>query len=150
MYTSVILQPVTDKEKMIFLEMAQRYFTELNPRFVPDDDWKANYFETILSNPNMFLRWIIADGERTGFILYGIEHHRFLPRTVGVIYELYVQPNYRKRGLAMACAKQAIKELQNCGVAKIQIEIMVNNDKAKELWKKLGFVKVSERYVLGG
>jgi len=139
---------VAPSERSEFMKLAQRHFTELDSTFVPHEDWKREYFENIRSNPNFFLRWIQHRGERAGFILFGIEKHRFLPRKTGMIYELYILPQFRKRGLAHMCAAQAIRELQVLGPSKIQLEVMEGNAAAMALWKSLDFQKVSERLVL--
>jgi ribosomal protein S18 acetylase RimI-like enzyme len=139
---------VAPSERAQFLQMAQQHFSELNPSFVPAEDWKAHYFETIQSNPAYRLRWILHGGARVGFILFGIESHRFLPRKTGIIYELYVAPQFRRRGIARACAEQAISELRSLGPSKIQLEVMEGNAGAAALWKSLHFEKVSERLVL--
>lgn len=139
---------IAPSERSQFLHMAQQHFSELNPSFVPADDWKAHYFEAIQANPKYFLRWILQHGERTGFILFGIEDHKFLPRQSGVIYELFVAPEFRRRGIARAAALQAITELWSLGPSKIQIELVDENTGAAAFWKSLHFQKVSERLVL--
>lgn len=145
----MLLTPVERGEKSAFLAMAERHFKELNPEFVPMEDWRRCYFESIQSNQRMSLQWITRDGARAGFILFGFEGHRFLPRQTGMIYELYVAPEYRRRGVGEASARLAVEFLQQRHAAKIQLEVMDGNDKAAALWKKLGFAKVSERFVLG-
>ena len=128
--------------------MAVQYFSELSESFTPHRDWKQHYFETIQAGTNVFLRWIEADGERAGFILFGIEKHRFLPRKSGKVYELYVAPAFRGRGIARACAGQAIKEMWEFGPSKIELEVVEGNAQALALWKSMGFRKASERFVL--
>jgi ribosomal protein S18 acetylase RimI-like enzyme len=128
--------------------MAIQHFSEVNSSFVPHDDWTLHYFETIQNNPQISLRWVFWNGERVGFILFGIEKHRFLPRTSGAIYELYVAPSFRKRGIARITAQQAIKELWERGPSKIQLEVVGGNAAAAALWRSLQFRKVSERFVL--
>lgn len=145
----MLLTPVERGEKAVFLAMAERHFKELNPEFVPMEDWQRGYFESIQANERMSLQWIMRDGARAGFILFGFESHRFLPRKTGMIYELYVAPEYRRRGVGEASARLAVEFLQQRHAAKIQLEVMDGNDKAAALWKKLGFAKVSERFVLG-
>jgi len=94
-------------------------------------------------------RHIAMDGtERAGFILFGMERHRFLPRETGVIYDLYVAPEYRKKGIAHRCAGQAIAELRSLGPRKIQLETVEGNGNARALWSSLGFEKVADRFVL--
>lgn len=136
----------TDREA--FLAMAERLFRGLNPGFVPHDDWKQFYFENILGTAGMSLRWIVVDESRAGFVLFGLEAHRFLPRFNGMIYELYVEPDFRRKGVAQIVARQAIRELRSKSPSKIQLEVMEGNHAAAALWESLGFRKVSERYVL--
>lgn len=131
-----------------FLAMAERLFRGLNPNFVPQADWKQSYFENILGNALLSLRWIVVDGDQAGFVLFGLEAHRFLPRINGMIYELYIEPQFRRKGIAQTVARQVIQELQAQSPAKIQLEVMEGNRAAAALWVSLGFRKVSERYVL--
>ena len=142
------MRPITVSERDEFLRMAVRHFSELNGSFVPQDDWKEHYFATILANPQYFLRWIVCDEKCAGFILFGLEKHRFLPRMSGAIYELYVLPEYRRRGVAKACATKAIRELWAHAPSKIQLEVIEGRLEAAALWKSLGFQKVTGRYVL--
>ena len=135
-----------DREK--FMAMAEEHFRELNSRFTPAQDWKASYFENILGNRNYSLRWVVADGLRVGFVLYGVEEHRFLSRKTGVIYELYIVPDQRRKGIARACAESVIQELWRAFPSKIQLEVVEGNRAAAELWRSLGFQKVSERLIL--
>src|SRR5579864_762685 len=99
----ISMVPVATSEREAFLRMAIEHFTELNTTFIPHEDWKRHYFETIQANPHFFLQWILTGTERAGFILYGIESHRFLPRKTGAVYELYVAPGFRRRGIAHFC-----------------------------------------------
>ncbi len=131
-----------------FLRMAESHFRELSPAFEPQADWKEHYFDNILANKRLSLRWITIDGQRAGFILFGLEDHRFLPRQTGAVYELYVAPAFRRRSLARESAVAAIRELQTNSPSKVQIEVMDGNTGAEKLWKSLGFRKVSERWVL--
>jgi ribosomal protein S18 acetylase RimI-like enzyme len=144
----VRLVAVRAGEREVFLRMAELHFRGLNPAFVPHEDWKRSYFETIMANPQFFLRWIVLGDDCCGFLLYGLEPHRFLPRKTGTIYELYVDPTHRRQGIARRAARIAIRELQLHGPSKIQLEVVEGNHGAAALWKSLGFEKVTERYVL--
>ena len=144
----VRMEAVTAADRDAFLAMAERLFRGLNPNFVPQPDWKQFYFENILGNGRLNLRWIVVDENRAGFVLFGLEAHRFLPRVNGMIYELYIEPEFRRKGVAQIVARKAIQELQSKSPAKIQLEVMEGNRAATALWESLGFRKVSERYVL--
>lgn len=142
------LVAISPAERDEFMRIAERHFRELSATFVPQEDWKQNYFEIILAKPQCFLRWIFCQGERSGFIVFGLEPHRFLPRQTGVIFELYVDPDRRRRGIARRAAEIAIGELQLHGPSKIQLEVVEGNEEAAALWTSLGFEKVTTRYVL--
>ena len=142
------MEPILSSHRQSFLEAAERHFCELNPDFVPQSDWKQHYFEGIQSNPNLRLRWIVAGAQRAGFILFGFEDHRFLPRKTGAIYELYIGPEFRRQGIARASAQLAIRELRAGLPSKIQLEVVEGNVAAERLWRSLGFQKVTARYVL--
>jgi len=146
--TQVTMQPVSPDDRTDFLRMAEEHFRELNPAFIPQADWKSCYLDGILGNRRLAVRWILLDGKRCGFILFGTEDHRFLPRQTGAIYELYVDREHRLQGVGRACALEAIRELQAAAPSKVQLEIMEGNTGAEKLWKSLGFRKVSERWVL--
>lgn len=139
---------ITKADRSLFLQMAEQHFRELNPDFVPQQDWKEHYFERVSSNPRVFADWVQADGNRVGFVLYGLEEHRFLPRLTGMIYELYILPEFRRMGIARDCARQAISQLQTYSPSKIQLEVMDGNKAAEALWRSLGFERVSSRLVL--
>ena len=139
---------ISASEKDEFLRMAAQYFSELDAAFTPHEDWKQHYFESIQSSPEHFLRWLVDGDQRAGFILFGVERHRFLPRDTGMIYDLYVAPEHRKKGIARWCAQRALAELRSLSPTKIQLETMQGNGTANALWTSLGFRKVAERFVL--
>jgi UDP-2,4-diacetamido-2,4,6-trideoxy-beta-L-altropyranose hydrolase len=142
------MAPVTSKDRDSFLKMAEQHFRELNRDFTPDQDWQDYYFDNIQKDCKYSLQWIVADGQRAGFILFGSEMHRFLPRKTGVILELFVVPEQRRRGIARVIAEQAICEMQKSCPSKIQLEVVEGNAAAVKLWKSMGFRKVTDRFVL--
>jgi ribosomal protein S18 acetylase RimI-like enzyme len=144
----VSMQPIGRSEREEFIRMAEQHFRELNSAFEPQEDWKSQYFEAVMSKPKIFARWISLGPQRTGFMLYGVEEHRFLPRLTGMIYELYILPEFRRKGLARQAAVHAIHELEAHSPSKIQLEVLQGNKGAGALWKSLGFETISERLVL--
>ncbi len=94
----VRMEGVVAAQREDFLHMALQHFRELNPAFVPDTDWKYSYFEGIQKRTDCSLRWIVKNGEHIGFILFGIEDHRFLPRKTGAIWEARYHPGKAEAG----------------------------------------------------
>jgi ribosomal protein S18 acetylase RimI-like enzyme len=147
-FVAITLEPVLPADRKIFLGMAMQHFRELNPAFVPEADWKDSYFENIQRRTDYSLRWVVKDNEHIGFVLFGIEDHRFLPRKTGVICELYIIPERRRQGLATSCAQIVIEELWQLSPSKIQIEVVEGNERAIALWETLGFQRAATRFVL--
>lgn len=145
---TVVLEPIANRERNEFLQMALDYFSELNPAFHPSQEWHTSYFESIQAKSNYSLCWIMHGKEKAGFVLFGIEDHRFLPRTAGVICELYVLPELRRKGVARKCAESALQQLAKSSAGKIQLEVVEGNSAAVSFWKSLGFRKRAESFVL--
>jgi UDP-2,4-diacetamido-2,4,6-trideoxy-beta-L-altropyranose hydrolase len=145
---TVTLQAIVETDRDAFLRMAEQHFRGLNPAFSPQEDWTQHYFSRLLASPRMLARWIMVGSRRAGFALYGVEDHRFLPRLTGMIYEVFVLPEFRRMGVARTSARLAIDELQRLSPTKIQLEVMEGNDGAVALWRSLGFEKVAARFVM--
>ena len=148
MKAEVSLAPIRLTDRAAFMRMAERHFRELDPRFRPHPDWTAGYFESIQNNPRYYLRWVHWARRRAGFVLFGLEPHRFLPRTAGMIYELYLLPAFRGRGLGSGCAQEVLACLRKQNIRRVQLEVWAGNEVAGAFWRKLGFRPVSTRYVL--
>lgn len=61
---------------------------------------------------------------------------------IGVILEIYVQPPYRKQGVAEKLCKEAFRQLKEKGYRKVQLNVFSGNP-AKHLYQNLGFQEVS-------
>ena len=144
----VTLKRIPKAEKAEFMIMAEDYFTELDPHFTPLSYWITNYFPKLLSNPDLFLKWIFIQTRRVGFVLYGTSKHLYKEKRIGTVYDFYVEPSYRKQGIAKKAAFFVIKELKEFDVGKIQLEIMLGNEAAIQLWSQLGFFHITGKYVL--
>jgi ribosomal protein S18 acetylase RimI-like enzyme len=145
---TVLLSQVANSDEAEFLTMAEAYFTELNPGFVAADDWRTSYFSGLRASPNTQVQWIQCHGTRAGFVIYGIERHHFLPRSIPHIYEFYVLPRFRRSAVGLEAAKQVLQALRQLSPSRIQLEITSGNTAAAEFWQVFGFRKVAERYVL--
>src|SRR4051794_235197 len=61
---------------------------------------------------------------------------------VGIISEVYVIPEYRRKGIARQLCIEGIKNLKERGHHKVQLYVFAGNC-AKQLYQKLGFHEVS-------
>ncbi|PFM63282.1 GNAT family N-acetyltransferase [Bacillus cereus] len=74
-----------------------------------------------------------------GWILIGENADYFSSEKLGFIYELYVFPEYRGRGLSRKLMKAGIKELQE-KYSEIRLNVFAGNF-AKEMYEDFGFVE---------
>ncbi len=61
---------------------------------------------------------------------------------VGYISEVYVLPEFRRKGIARQLCIEGIKRLKESGYHKVQLNVFAGNG-AKQLYQKLGFHEVS-------
>lgn len=146
-HPKVVLKRVRPNEKRDFMQMACRYYRELNPRFKPVPDWRKGFFRNIRSDKSMHLDWLLAEGQRAGFVLWGVERHRFRSRIkIGKIHEFFVLSPFRGRGIATGCFFKLLGFFKRRRIVRIEIEICPGNRKAARFWKGLKFRKSAERF----
>ena len=82
------------------------------------------------------------DGTLAGYVFYQwSEGPLKLKRKRGVIYDLYVRPQFRNRGMGSALLKNALDELKRRGVEIVQLTVVSKNNRALNLYKKHGFTE---------
>jgi len=142
------ISPVRQSEKMMFIKHAIDYFTELNENFVPIQEFKNEYFESIKKAKQLYLVWLLYKNEKVGFSIYGIEKHRFLNKKIGKIYDFYIFRNKRRNDLGNYFSKLIISELKRKKIEKIELEVIINNKIAFQFWKKQSFKEYSIKFYL--
>ena len=143
----VTLTAIDEVDKVAFRQMALDHFIEINPAFVPDTDWEGYFVESCLTTESIYARWIVADGQRAGFVVYLLERHRFVPKDFGVIREVFVIPTWRRKGLASKAGQLMIDDLGRFGAIRVFVDIMAGDERARGLWARLGFGSHTERLV---
>jgi len=83
----------------------------------------------VIKEENKILGWILI-GENTDY---------FSHEKLGFIYELYVFPEYRGKGLSRKLIEAGIKELQK-NYSEIRLNVFAGNF-AKEMYEQFGFVE---------
>ncbi|MBZ5679407.1 MAG: GNAT family N-acetyltransferase [Acidobacteriia bacterium] len=141
------LVPVAKEDREAFTKMATTYFREAIPGFEPDEDFRQFFFDGMFK-PNIFCDWVVRDGKRLGFVIFGIEDHRFLPRKTGFFYAFYIVPEARGESLATLAMQDCCRVLDTFHPSKIQLEVIEGNEKAHKLWTRMGFRRVSSKYYL--
>lgn len=133
------IRKATYQENQEILTYAQKVFKEstmglvenqelpLMSSFSEDDGYYLVYSEN-----NVMKGWL---GLASTFNFYDGER-------VGMISEVYVIPEYRRKGIARQLCIEGIKNLKEQGHHKIHLNVFAGNG-AKQLYQKLGFQEVS-------
>ena len=96
---------------------------------------------------NRYLGWITSDGERpvasAGMFLLDWPPHPFDPEgTVrGYLLNVFVEPAYRKRGLARELVQRCLAEARRRGIRMVTLHA---SDEGRPLYETLGFAVTNE------
>jgi ribosomal protein S18 acetylase RimI-like enzyme len=65
----------------------------------------------------------------------------FTPKKCFHISVVYVIPEYRQRGIATSLVKEALRWASVQGCREADLHVLVNNENARRLYRKIGFTK---------
>ncbi|WP_226037636.1 GNAT family N-acetyltransferase [Aquibacillus saliphilus] len=92
----------------------------------------------ILNNGGYYLVYRNPDGKLAGWILIGVDFDLLTEQPHGFIYELYVLPEYRKRGISKFLLNYSIQLFKQQGYQEVRLNVFANNF-AENIYKSLGF-----------
>lgn len=125
------------------------YILELSPqslfegtlgRVKPDVEKARQIIEPILEKGGYYLI-ALEEGQIAGWVLIGSNQDPFTDLKTGFIYELYVVPVHRGKGLSKHLMERAIRHLKLEGYPEIRLNVFYENDAAVQLYKQLGFTE---------
>ncbi|USZ68140.1 GNAT family N-acetyltransferase [Halorussus salilacus] len=81
-----------------------------------------------------------ADEEVVGFVSFGVESGRYEQDTTrGVVQNIYVAPECRREGVGSELLAAAEESLVESGVETLTLEVMADNDAAREFYRCRGY-----------
>jgi ribosomal protein S18 acetylase RimI-like enzyme len=92
-----------------------------------------------LMDPNYVLLVADADGKIIGFIDHWVINDFVHGGKLGCIQNLYVSPEYRRKGVGSTLLKEMIKRAKANGVLEIHVSTEFDNKDAIEFYRKQGF-----------
>ena len=99
-----------------------------------------------------YVGWIIADGERdiasAGLLLLDWAPHFLDPagEQRGYVLNVFVEPEYRRRGLAQALMSECMDEARRRGIRVVALHASA---KGQPLYERLGFTTSNEMLYIG-
>lgn len=101
-----------------------------------DDNYIAtNHFNKMLYDENIIILAYYINKTIVGYILI-----RRTSNNTCLLDGLYVEKEYRNKGIGKSLLTEAISRIKNMNVKYVDINVMYNNIIAKHIYEKLGFV----------
>lgn len=95
----------------------------------------TNHFNKMLDDENIIILAYYINKTIVGYILI-----RRTSNNTCLLDGLYVEKEYRNKGIGNSLLKEAISRIKNMNVKYVDINVMYNNIIAKHIYEKLGFV----------
>ncbi|MCI5521471.1 MAG: GNAT family N-acetyltransferase [Tenericutes bacterium] len=101
-----------------------------------DDNYiVTNHFNQMLDDENIIILAYYINKTIVGYILI-----RKMANNTCLLDGLYVEKEYRNKGIGKSLLTEAISRIKNMNVKYVDINVMYNNIIAKHIYEKLGFV----------
>ncbi len=99
----------------------------------------GNMYESLIENPNNYLLVVYAKTKMIGYLYGYIRNNRAYLNKVSVIASMYVENGYRRKNIGSNLLDEFSKWSLSNDIKEIEIKVLVNNEKACNLYRKYGF-----------
>ena len=106
----------------------------------------TNMYENYINDPNRIILVALIDNKIVGYI-YGFKQFKddVFTKDIGILDALYVKEDYRTLGVANSLIKEFKKWAQEMALKEIEVNVLVANTKAHNLYLKNDFKTFSEK-----
>lgn len=101
----------------------------------------AQWVAACLGDDDFFAVVAELDGDVVGVVTFGLVPSLFHAKKSGVIQEASVAPAHQNAGIGRALLQEAVARIKRLDVAEISISTGFENERAKHLYRSLGFVE---------
>jgi len=127
----------------LWYELAKHH-QMISPRFMLALDGRSRWSKYLRERfSEISTRLIVADegGEIIGFMLCMLEPNVpiYRERKLGVVSDVYVAEERRRRGVAKAMFDLAVKWFRKNKVRTVRLNVAADNHEARAAWRRLGF-----------
>src|SRR5829696_9978625 len=117
----------------------------------PDAEKTMRRFLAEVANSSYSFLFVAVTGERTvGFISGELRQGSptFLPKTWASVDDVFVEPDYRNRGMGRALLQSVSDWAQERGADGISLQVAAANARGRKFYEDLGFREISVYQVL--
>jgi ribosomal protein S18 acetylase RimI-like enzyme len=119
------------------VELMSQFYAESN--YALDRGWAAASFAQLLHDDSRGAAWIARfDGEPAGHIVLALRHSMEFGGLAGVIDDLFVRPEFRRRGIGSALTRALLQSCRTRQVRAVHVEVAPDNAAASTLYESFG------------
>ena len=138
--SGVIFRAAAGEDEPVLLRMMRNLAEQEPGAYDFDAPVVRQALRRFLASPDLGQAWVFFDGEiPVGYIVltfgYSFEYHG----RDSFIDELYIEPQYRRRGLGRRALLFVEERARELGVTAIHLEVDQGNDAAAELYRRTGY-----------
>jgi diamine N-acetyltransferase len=136
----VTFRPARKEDEPNLLRMMRKLAEQEPGAYYFDEPVVRRLLREFLANLSLGRAWIFSEGAApAGYIVltlgYSFEYHG----RDAFVDELYVEPQYRRRGIARQALRFVEEQARKMGVQAIHLEVDHGNDPARELYRGSGY-----------
>jgi len=144
------IEPANEKDIPLMVEMwldLMKYHHGLDPDYFHDAHKSADLFgyamEGKLNDPHSFILMAKVGDRKVGFISGSVDHSisLFHDKVVGTVENIYLDDDWRRKGLGGLLIEAAILRLKDLGAQLIQALVFARNSPMLDYMKCRGFEK---------
>jgi ribosomal protein S18 acetylase RimI-like enzyme len=140
------LREATVADEDVLLGLMREFYTF--ERLAFDEARLRTALRTLFADPMLGRAWIITrGGEVAGYAVVTVCFSLEFAGRFALIDELYVREAFRGRGLGTRALELAANACRGLDVAAVRLEVDVWNERAMELYRRMGF-ELQERYLM--
>ena len=138
--TDVQFRPVVAEDESALLRMMRNLAEQEPGAYFFDEPVVREVLRKFLASPDLGQAWVFLDRETpVGYIVltfgYSFEFHG----RDSFIDELYIEPQYRRKGIGRRAMQFVEERARELGVNAIHLEVDQGNDAAAELYRRAGY-----------
>ena len=138
--SQITFRPATKSDEADLLRMMRKLAEEEPGAYYFDEPVVRKALHDFLANPALGKAWIFSERVTpAGYIVLALGYSFEFHGRDAFVDELYVQPQYRRRGIARQAMQFLEQQAREMGVKALHLEVDHGNIPALELYRGVGY-----------
>jgi len=146
--SQVTFRPATKDDEAHLLRMMRSLAEQEPGAYYFDEPAVRSVLRAFLADSKLGQAWILLEGTTlAGYLVLTLGYSFECHGQDAFVDELYVEPQYRRRGIGREAMKFVEEEARKMGVTALHLEVDHGNDPALELYRGSGYAD-HDRYLM--